>query len=445
MEFLAAAVPEAEFAAPTGKAARVLSNRLASLGRSARTVHSLLEATPNGFKRDHNTPLQGRLVVVDEAGMLDVHTLYALLDACPFGMHVLLVGDPDQLESVGPGSAFQSVLSLPHADHHALTGQHRSGGAIPEFVAGVRRGEYLPRVGRGVEVFVPAKDTSLAVDQVLATWLHSVRERGVEHVALLLATRKGKADRAGLNVTHLNARAQALVNPPQPGATVAGSQLRLGDRIVVRKNLVFLDPEAGDYRRLCNGDMGWLDEAIAVDDRFEARTVDLVLQMDDGSRVRVPAAYCRALELGYALTCHSAQGSEFEHAIVALQGPGTAFQSRRMLYTACSRARELLTLFGSDNDLSSVAALATPERHSYLKEAALAEAQAFAADRSNPAGVSAAIASAASAHVVGGHHGRDRAAPLVDQVRALDPQDAPLAQAANDVGALAGQAAAPQR
>jgi ATP-dependent exoDNAse (exonuclease V) alpha subunit len=296
-----------------------------------------------------------------------------------------------------------------------------------------------------VEVFVPAKDTSLAVDQVLATWLHSVRERGVEHVALLLATRKGKADRAGLNVTHLNARAQALVNPPQPGAAVAGSQLRLGDRIVVRKNLVFLDPEAGDYRRLCNGDMGWLDEAIAVEDRFEARTVDLVLQMDDGTRVRVPAAYSRALELGYALTCHSAQGSEFEHAIVALQGPGTSFQSRRMLYTACSRARELLTLFGSDSDLSSVAALATPERHSYLKEAALAEAEALAADRGSPAGGSAAIAPAASPAVLGGHHGRDQAAPLVDQARALDPQDAPFAQAANDFGALAGQAAAPQR
>jgi len=369
MEVLAGLVPTALFAAPTGKAARALTDRLERLGRGATTVHALLESTSSGFRRDRNTPLQARLVVVDEAGMLDIHTCHALLEAVPLGTHLLLVGDPDQLESVGAGSVFQCVCNMQRADHHVLSGPSQGAGAIAEFVAGLRQGVVLTRLaGPSLEFIPPAARPDVAVDQVLGCWLDSVSARGVANVAMLTPSRKGSVERPGLNVTHLNARAQALVNPAKPGTEVPGSALRVGDRVILRRSISFAEPGTGDITRLCNGDTGSIVAVHAAGEHGSRGAHDLHLRMDDGRDVRLPAAHQRALELAYALTCHAAQGSEFAHAIVALHTASGTLHTRRLLYSACSRASQMLSVVAHEADLKGVAGRATPVRHSYLHE-----------------------------------------------------------------------------
>ncbi len=374
MELIAALIPESEFAAPTGKAARVLGGRLKNHRKTASTVHGLLESSPSAFRRNRHNPLQARLVVVDEAGMLDVHTFQALLDAVAMNTHVLLVGDPDQLESVGPGNVFTSVLAFEKANHQVLRGQHRNEGDIARFVAGLRRGAVLQDLSDGSVCLIhPPPNPRDAVERVLGVWRDSVSERGAENVGLILSTRKGSAERPGLNVTHLNARAQAMMNPPRTATQLPGTHVRVGDRVIVRRNLAFLEPGGSELTRLVNGDTGIVAERLRRGDASRdrggaAEHFDVLLRLDSGQQVHLPGEHLRVLELGYALTCHAAQGSEFAHAIVILEGQATAFNSRRLVYTACSRAKSLLTVVAAPNDLKAMAAMVTPARYSHLQE-----------------------------------------------------------------------------
>jgi exodeoxyribonuclease V alpha subunit len=366
MEALAALLGEqANFAAPTGKAAKVLARRVGKFGTVATTVHSLLGSNGDTFALDAATPLQGTLIVVDEAGMQDLAICAALVQAMPPHMHLLLVGDMDQLDSVGPGCVLADVVRLEQADHHRLSTPHRSGQSILTFLQGLREGKVLEAPQDGsVVLHQPDPDPAKCFAALSDEWLSAVARTGLESVALLFGHRRGDPAKAGLNVTFANAALQDLINPADSSNTVPGSSLRVEDRILIRKNLSLRhrgeDGRLETYCQLVNGDSGYLAGFAAGEGGLES----LRLRMDDGRIVDLPAMLMTRVELGYAQTVHSAQGSEFLSVILFLSGRGGDFMSRRLLYTGASRARERLTLVARPADLASIAAHQSAQRQS---------------------------------------------------------------------------------
>jgi exodeoxyribonuclease V alpha subunit len=368
METVAAILgPQANFAAPTGKAAKVLSRRVGSYGTVATTVHALLGANGESFALDAQTPLQGSLIVVDEAGMQDLAVCAALVEAIPQRMHLLLVGDLDQLDSVGAGRVLADAVQLEQADHHRLSTPHRSGQEILRFLQGVREGQITGASDDGsVVLHEPNPDAGKCFSDLSQEWLDSVAANGLESVALLFGHRKGDPSTPGLNVTFANAALQDLINVGTSENSVPGTSLRIEDRILIRRNLTLRHRAEGGrmetYAQLVNGDSGYLVGYSAEGGSLEA----LHLRMDDGREVALPAAFASRVELGYAQTVHSAQGSEFGTVILFLSGRGGDFLNRRLLYTGASRARDRLILVAPKADLASIAAYQSAPRQSGL-------------------------------------------------------------------------------
>lgn len=368
MEAVAALLgAQTNFAAPTGKAAKVLSRRVDKYGTVATTVHALLGANGEGYALDALTPLQGSLIVVDEAGMQDLEVCAALVDAIPPRMHLLLVGDLDQLDSVGQGSVLADAVQITEADHHRLTTPYRSGLGILKFLQGLREGKIEHEAqDSSVAVHTPNADAAQCFEDISQEWLTAVAEHGLESVALLFGHRKGDPSTPGLNVTFANAALQDLINPASEANAVPGTTLRIEDRILIRRNLSLKyrldDGRMETYAQLVNGDSGYLVGFSGSSTGLES----LHLRMDDGRDVALPAAFASRVELGYAQTVHSSQGSEFTQVILFLSGKGGEFLNRRLLYTGASRARDRLLLVASRNDLTSIAAHQSPPRQSGL-------------------------------------------------------------------------------
>lgn len=349
------------FCAPTGKAAKVLSSRVRRYGRSAVTIHSLLGVKDEGYRHDPDNPLDADIVVVDESSMLDLALARALLDALPPDCHLILLGDTGQLSSVGPGDVLASVLKLP-GDHHRLHQGHRNDGGIRELVQQCRRGDVDCRDRPGVRFsrsLPPPDDVGLS--RVVHTYLDAVRRCGQDRVALLMPRRKGDIHAPGWNTTFMNEALRRELNPD--GKRVPGSMLRLGDRIIIRKNLA-LDDEGSE--QVVNGDTGTLAGCIVDDSGMNV--LHLELSLDDGRRIRFPGGAMESLGLAYAMTVHAAQGSEYQEVIVICTGGSPAFVHRGMLYTAFSRARDSLTVLGDPGAIRAICMRPAPKRNALLVE-----------------------------------------------------------------------------
>ncbi|MFO1066913.1 MAG: AAA family ATPase, partial [Geminicoccaceae bacterium] len=298
--------PRVALAAPTGRAARRLGD---STGRDARTLHRLLEADPErGFRRHRGRPLEADLVVVDEASMLDTPLMAALLDALPADAALLLVGDVDQLPSIGPGqvladligSAVVPVIRLTEifrqaAESGIVRNAHRiNHGELPAFA----RAEGGPADCYGIRVGSPEDAESKLLDLVLRRIPERFGIDPMTGIQVLTPVNRGR-----LGTQALNELLQAELNPDPPLAMPHGQgRLALGDRVMQLEN----DHE----REVYNGDVG---RVTGMDPK--ARTVEVTI---DGRTLRYAADELDRLALAYAVTVHKAQGSEYPAVVLPL-------------------------------------------------------------------------------------------------------------------------------
>lgn len=384
MEILSKALEHKDFVfcGPTGKSAKVLSNRLASQGRDAATIHSTLMGSGRGsFRYNAVNPIDGDILVVDESSMNDVELAEAVVAAMHSKMHVIFLGDPDQLPSIGPGSFLKDILQIKAGDHHRLTKTHRNSGGILDVIEQVRHGVLdcidLP----GVNFSHGLGSADQQFPEIARKYISAVSKYGYEGVALLMSMRAGEPDAAGWNITYANQVLRDLCNPH--AVKIPGTRLFVGDRIIIRDNMTV--PLAGTARdkpiqkkaddeepdinetRVVNGDTGTI---ISFErDQRNTRSLaaqSLCLKLDDGRMVDLPGSESSTLQHSYALTVHSAQGSEYKKVIAVVTPGHSSFINRAMLFTGLSRAREALDINAEDSVLRKIAATPLPARNSAL-------------------------------------------------------------------------------
>jgi exodeoxyribonuclease V alpha subunit len=342
-------------AAPTGRAAKRLSELA---GMPAQTLHRLLELRPGGDAGfGHDRPLDADLVVVDEASMLDLLLANKLVKAVPSGAHLLLVGDVDQLPSVGPGEVLRDLLRS--GKRAGMPAAGRAGGAA----------DVIPRV-RLTRVFRQAQDSGVItnahrinagqppVTQGLADFFlfpeddpEQVADLTVDIVTNRLPRRFGLDPRRDVQVlcpmhrgpagsATLNERLQQVLTPGGPGQPerrFAGRTYRVGDKVMQVRN---------DY------DKGVFNGSVGVVKELSAEDGGLRVLMDDEEEVRYGFDELDELTHAYALTVHRSQGSEYPCVVVPLIPNAWLMLQRNLLYTAVSRATRMVVLVGSRRALA---------------------------------------------------------------------------------------------
>jgi exodeoxyribonuclease V alpha subunit len=333
-------------AAPTGRAAKRLAE---STGMSAVTIHRLLEMSPesNRFQRNEENPLDCDVVIIDEASMVDVPLLDALLRAMPRKSALVMVGDADQLPSIGPGQVLHDILSSERVPSIRLTEIHRqaAGSDIIANAHRINRGE-PPKFGArptDSDMFLfPAKLPEVAVRHVVELVTERIpRQFGLKalrDVQVLAPMRNGTA-----GVHLLNRELQRAINPPERHIKAR----------VERPNDVFFSPgdkvmqvENNYDKNVFNGDVGVM---AMVDMEEETFTVDF------GSDLIADYTFDEAdqLTLAYATTIHKSQGSEYPAVVVVLMPQHSIMLRRNLLYTAVTRGRRLVVVVGDTSAIGT--------------------------------------------------------------------------------------------
>jgi exodeoxyribonuclease V alpha subunit len=322
-------------ASPTGRAAKRLSEATEA---EAMTIHRLLEFTPVGgphFKRNAEYPLEAAMVIVDEVSMLDVLLANNLLKAIPQDAHLLLVGDADQLPSVGPGRVLHDIidsLAVPSIHLDTIFRQAEGSGIVTN-AHRINSGEQ-PRL-RDLEdfFFFPQPEPEPCAELVVDLLARRIPRRfGLDprrDVQVLTPTHRGPA-----GVASLNGLLQAALNPPAHGRAeqrFGATIFRLGDRVLQLRNNYDLE--------VYNGDIG---EVVAIDPIEQTLTVRY-----DGERdVAYDVGLLDELTLAYAISIHKAQGAEYPCVVIPLLTQHYTLLQRNLIYTGVTRAKRLVVLLG---------------------------------------------------------------------------------------------------
>jgi exodeoxyribonuclease V alpha subunit len=325
-------------ASPTGRAAKRLSE---ATDRPASTIHRLLGFSPlEGFKHNAENPLQVDFLVLDEVSMLDLVLANNLFKALEPGVHVLLVGDVDQLPSVGAGDVLRDVISSDIAPVTRLTQIFRQA-ADSQIISNahqINRGEFpqfssVQQEKRGDFFLFPAEDAAAAADWVVDVVTQRIpRKFGFDplrDIQVLAPMYRGAA-----GVQALNERLQAEINPPssqKPEKQLFGTTYRPGDKVMQIQNNYDKD--------VFNGDIGYIQ---TIDPVEHTLTVEI-----DGSPVDYDFTEADQLVLAYAVTVHKAQGSEFPVIVLPVVTAHYLMLQRNLLYTGITRARHLCVLVGN--------------------------------------------------------------------------------------------------
>ena len=344
-------------AAPTGRAAKRMTE---ATSFEAQTIHRLLEINgevsegggPNIFSRNRENPLETDTVIVDEASMLDISLLKSLLEAMVPGMRLILVGDVDQLPSVGPGQVLRDIMESGSFSCVKLDRVFRQAGEshIVSYAHMINEGKHIDLSVKYPDFFLLEKESIKLVHGYLAALCKDVipRKLGLDgnDVQVLTPMRKGP-----LGVEGLNRMLQEQLNPPKPSLeeiVYGDTVFREGDKIMQIRNDYNIEWEIrGDYdvsikegKGIFNGDVG-----VIKNINKEYRLVEVLF--DDGRLVYYSADKLEELELSYAATIHKSQGSEYPVVILPiLDGPRMLF-NRNLLYTAVTRAKQCVIIVGS--------------------------------------------------------------------------------------------------
>lgn len=366
--------------APTGRAAKRLAE---STGKGASTIHRLLEweGETGAFKRNAESPLSCDLVVVDESSMLDTPLARSLLAAIPQGASLLLVGDVDQLPSVGAGQVLHDVIESGQVPVARLSRifRQREGSEISEAAASILRGE-VPRSGGGelsiVPVWTPEADGveppgAIAQREIVHLVTEVLPRQGFSssHVQVLTPMHKGQAGTQALNKA-----LQAALNPNGAELRRGGEQppFRVGDPVLQTRN---------DYDLNCmNGDLG---RVVAVDPEVPSVTSDFY-----GTEVTHAKEAIGDLELAYAMSVHKSQGGEYPCVVMVLLMEHFMMLRRNLLYTGVTRGKKRVVIVGAHKALGiAVRTRDTSTRYTGLRDRirkAIETSRKFAASAAVP-------------------------------------------------------------
>ena len=345
-------------AAPTGRAAKRMSE---VSSREAKTIHRLLEVEPRGnsgtdigFKRNAGNPLPADAVIVDEMSMVDAKLFSSLLCAVRMNCRLILVGDPDQLPSVGAGNVLRDLIDADVVPCIHLTEIFRQAAEslIVLSAHAIVSGE-MPQLGRNdADFFFLPRDSitdaaATVTDLCVRRLPNAYGLDPLRDIQVIAPSRQG-----GCGTQELNRRLQAVLNPPspqKPETTFNGILYRQGDKVMQVRNNYDIDwhrPNGEEGQGIFNGDIG----RITMIDRA-AKT--LGIDFDD-RQVYLPFEQFAELELAYAVTVHKSQGSEFEAVLIPLMGSRGKLLFRNLLYTAVTRAKRLLILVGQRQTIAAM-------------------------------------------------------------------------------------------
>lgn len=345
-------------AAPTGRAAKRMTE---ATGYEAQTIHRLLEVSGNpeeegsvsGFTRNRENPLEADVLIIDEMSMVDLFLMHALLSAVVPGTRLILVGDVDQLPSVGAGSVLKDIIRSEKYQVVTLTKIFRQAGESDIVVNAhkINAGEPVILNNKSRDFFFLKRSEADVIISVILTLIQKKLPKYVDadpfDIQVMTPTRKGL-----LGVERLNSILQRYLNPqsPEKAEKEMGERVfRVGDKVMQIKNNYQLEWEICTKFGLTvdkgsgvfNGDMGIIKEINSYDET-------LTVEYDEGKRVEYPFETLDELELAYAITVHKSQGSEYPAVVIPLLSGPRLLYNRNLLYTAVTRAKKCLTIVGSE-------------------------------------------------------------------------------------------------
>lgn len=350
-------------AAPTGRAAKRMSE---TTGFEARTIHRMLELNGGvegnaGFERNEQNPLETDVIIIDEMSMVDISLMYSLLKAIVAGTRLILVGDVNQLPSVGPGNVLKDIIDSGLFHTVMLTKIFRQASTSDIIVNAhkINRGEPVGLDNKSMDFFFLKRyDADKIINVTLQLILQKLPKfvgASMMDIQVLTPMRKGL-----LGVERLNTVLQMYLNPPdkrkkekEHGTTL----FREGDKVMQIKNNYQLEWEIRSKYGLCidkgtgvfNGDTGIIEE---INDFAETVTVCF----DEGRMVEYPFKLLEELELAYAVTIHKSQGSEYPAVVIPLLTGPRMLMNRNLLYTAVTRAKKCVTIVGNDTTFEQMIA-----------------------------------------------------------------------------------------
>ncbi len=367
-------------AAPTGRAAKRMTE---ATGMEARTIHRLLEITgapdeknSSGmhFERNEENPLEADVIIIDEMSMVDIYLLHSLLKAVNVGTRLILVGDVDQLPSVGPGNVLRDMIDSGCFNVVKLTRIFRQA-SQSDIVVNAHRingGETIDLSRRSRDFLFIRRDHP---DAIISAMITLVREKLPGYVnaqpfdiQVMTPMRKG-----ALGVERLNSILQEFLNPPGKGKAekeAGGVLYREGDKVMQVKNNYQLTWEIRSSRGIpvetglgvFNGDMGVIREINGF-----AET--LTVEFDEGRMVEYGFKQLEELELAYAITIHKSQGSEYPAVVIPVHSGPRMLMTRNLIYTAVTRARSCVCLVGLPDTFQAMVDNGTEQRrYSGLKD-----------------------------------------------------------------------------
>ena len=318
-------------AAPTGRAAKRMSE---ATGMEAKTIHRLLEyKPPEGYQRKEENPLEGDVLILDECSMIDIMLMYNLLKAMPEQMTLIMVGDTDQLPSVGAGNVLKDIISSGRIPVVRLSRIFRQaqGSRIIMNAHRINKGEQIDmRGGRDSDFFFASKETNEEVVELLVKYCTENLPRyyhvdALQDIQVLTPMQRGVCGAANLNQV-----LQEAMNPGSIFLRRGGTQYRLHDKVMQIRN---------DYdKEVFNGDIGVINH---VDMEERELTVNF-----DGREVVYDVSELEELTLAYATTIHKSQGSEYPIVVMPFTMSHYVMLQRNLLYTGVTRAKKILVLIG---------------------------------------------------------------------------------------------------
>ena len=318
-------------AAPTGRAAKRMSE---AAGMEAKTIHRLLEyKPPEGYQKNEEHPIEGDVLILDECSMIDIMLMYNLLKALPEQMSLILIGDTDQLPSVGAGNVLRDIIASRRVPVVRLTQIFRQaqGSRIIMNAHRINRGESIDmRGGKESDFFFASKTTNQEVVDTIVQYckMNLPRYYHVDpftDIQVLTPMQRGEC-----GAVHLNQVLQEAMNPSRVFLRRGGTQYRLKDKVMQIRN---------DYdKEVFNGDIGTITK-VDMEER------ELTVLFDD-REVVYDVTELEELSLAYAVTIHKAQGSEYPIVVMPFTMSHFVMLQRNLLYTGVTRAKKILVLVG---------------------------------------------------------------------------------------------------
>ncbi|QHQ60018.1 ATP-dependent RecD-like DNA helicase [Anaerocolumna sedimenticola] len=346
-------------AAPTGRAAKRMTE---TTGYEARTIHRLLEISKMSgdmdnkliFERNEGNPLETDVIIIDEMSMVDISIMYALLRAITVGTRLILVGDVNQLPSVGPGNVLKDIINSHQFNVVKLTKIFRQATESDIIVNAhkINAGERINLDNKSKDFFLLKRDDVTVIIQVIVALVRDKMPKYVNatsfDIQVLTPMRKGE-----LGVERLNQVLQQFLNPPSPDKKEKEFHnciFREGDKVMQIKNNYQLTWEiksrygitTENGTGIFNGDTGIIKEINLFAEQ-------VTVEFDEGRMVEYTFSQLEELELAYAITIHKSQGSEYPAVVMPLLTGPRMLLNRNLLYTAVTRAKNCVTIVGSQD------------------------------------------------------------------------------------------------